>query len=135
MQQARPPKGKLDIDAPPSAIGQLALSHASAYRERTLAGGVGRIIFLDRKAWKRIGVGSQHAVVAEDGRLRVEFEIRTRRRERDVKLRVVFYDDQDNPVDVTPVVPYRFVPHYVKQVIVTAVVRDATRYICLIADD
>jgi hypothetical protein len=134
-QVARPPEGDLKIDAPSSLIGELALHHAPNYRARTIAGHAGRVIFLDRKAWERFWLQAQRASRTEDNRLRVELEIRARRRERDAKLRLIFYDEQDNPVDVTPVLPYRFLPHYSKQVTITSAKPGAARYICLFAYD
>ncbi len=130
-----PPTGGLEIDAPSGSIGELALRHAPAYRRRSIVGNLGRVVFLDRKAWERFWLQAQRAARTEDDRLRVELDVRARRRERDAELRVVFYDDQDNPVDVTPVLPYRFLPHYAKQVTVTSAKPGATHYICLFTYD
>lgn len=132
---ARLAKDRLKIDMSPSEIGELALRRAPAYRARTLAGDVGRVIFLDTKGWQRFWLQSQQATRTEDDRLRVELEIRARRRERDAELRFIFYDDQDLPVNVTPVIPYRFVPNYTKLVTITSARPGATRYICLLAYD
>jgi len=135
LRTRQPPPGDLKIDAPSDSIGDLALWHAPAYRGQTIAGHAGRMIFLDRRAWQRFWLQAQRAAHTEDDRLRVELEIRSRRRERDAELRLIFYDDQDNAVDVTPVVPYQFLPHYTKQVTITSAKPGATRYICLFASD
>lgn len=131
----QPLKGELEIDAPSREIAEMALRYAPLYRARTIAGNLGRVIFLDSKTWKRLWLQSQRATRTADNRLRVELDIRSRRKERDAELRVIFYDDQDIPVDLTPVIPYRFLPHYTKQVTITSASPRATRYICLIEYD
>jgi hypothetical protein len=143
--QARPPtaaafptppaKRKLKIDLPRGTIGALVLQHAPAYRERTVSGEAGCVIFLDKKTWKRLWLGRQRATFTGDGRLLVDLMVRGLNRERSAKLRVIFYDDDDSTVDVTPAIPFRFVPNYTKHVTIAAVSPQATHYVCLIADD
>jgi hypothetical protein len=129
------PEGDLDIDAPTREIGELALQHAPRYRARTIAGKLGRVIFVDSKGWTRFWLQSQQAVRTADDLLQVELEIRSRRKERDAELRVIFYDDQFNPVDVTPVIPYAFLPNYTKRVVITSTTPRAAHYICLLKYD
>ncbi|MFQ5806566.1 MAG: hypothetical protein ACE5I3_08960 [Phycisphaerae bacterium] len=135
VPSARPRKGALKIDAPSDEIGELVLRHAPAFSAWTIAGKVGRVMFLDRKAWERFWLQAQRAARTEDNRLRVELEVRSRRRERGAELRFIFYDEQGNLVDVTPVLPYRFLPHYTKRVTITSGKPGATRYVCLFAYD
>jgi hypothetical protein len=95
----------------------------------------GRLIFLDRQAWTRLWLQSHRVRQTADGRLSVELEIRARGRERSARLRLIFYDRDGTPVAVTPVIPYRFLPHYGKEVVITSASPRASSYIGLVEYD
>lgn len=124
---------QLEIDAAATDIGQLVLKHAPTLSDRTVAGQSGDVMFLDGKAWKRLRLLSQRTTRLANDLLRVELNIRAHGKAHDAELRLIFYDDQNNPVSVTPVVPFHFLPGENRPLAVVSAGARARRYVCLIA--
>jgi hypothetical protein len=125
----------LDIDAAATDIGKLVLKHAPALSDRTVTGRSGRVMFLGGRAWKQLRLLSQRTTRLGNDLLRVELNIRARRQAHDAELRLIFYDDEGNPVSVTPVVPFHFLPDENRPLAVVSAGSRARRYVCLIADN
>ena len=134
---AQPPlatKRELKLDSDAHALVELVQRQARYYRDYTVSGPHGDVIFVDRKAWQRFWLKAYRAVHAHDRLHRVELDLRARGRSRTADLRLIFLDDAGRPVEATPVLPYRLLPYYTKTLVITADSERAARYICLIDD-
>lgn len=132
---ARGPEPREEIDIDDEQIGRNVLQNQPAYASLSIEGPDGAIVFLDRKTQGRFWVAAQRSGRTPDNRLRVELDIRSRGRERDARLRWVFFDARNRPVQASPIMPYRFLTHTAKTVVVTAKSPSAVRYVCLFERD
>ncbi|TWT44148.1 hypothetical protein RAS1_05560 [Phycisphaerae bacterium RAS1] len=130
----KPRRRKINIDADPRGLLEFIREQAPWNAQRTLGDPGGETIFVDDGAWKRHRLLGQHTQRTADGRLRVELDFRARQRRGDANLRVVLMDEAGSQIEVTPVLPYRFLPDYTTTVVVTSVSKAAAGYVCLIDD-
>lgn len=125
---------EIDIDDEPTHLAALIFDQAQHYRANTVSADDGAVIFLDDESAERFLVLDQRRFRTTDGKLRVEIDLRTRRKERSVDVRIIFLDAQNQQLAVTPVIPYDFVSYFTKTVIATSDSPDAVRYIMLLQD-
>lgn len=125
---------KLNIDADPRGLLERVREQAEFYRERTAGRRGAEVLFLDDSAWKRHRLVEQRTQRTDTGRLRVELDFRARQRRGDASLRVIFIDEAGRQIEVTPVLPYRFLADYTTTVAITSASRSAAGYLCLLDD-
>ena len=100
--------------------------------EHVLRGESGVVAFVDRATGARFSLSEQHATRDEAGRLSCAISLRSDRRPRDARLRVIFLDESGDPAGESPTYPCRFVPDATKSLEFRAPDTRASGYICLI---
>lgn len=126
--------GELEIDQSAAGLGKRALREAEHFPDRTIATETGSVVFLDRKSRERYWVQAQRSALSADGRLRMELDVRSRGRDRNAKLRVIFFNEHGRQTEVTPVMRYRFSALYTKTVAITSSATAPISYVCLFED-
>jgi hypothetical protein len=125
---------KIELDADESELGPMIRSTRDAYADTTRRGSSGSFVFLDRKAAERFSLITQRAGRSA-GKLRVEFEVKARDKQREGKYRVVFFDSAGDALEATRVQTRRFSSYYAQLVSAVASNPAATSYTCLFQED
>lgn len=124
----------IDIEMQSSEIGPFVAARLDEYAGQSSVGDDGRVIFLDDDHERYFMLESQQAKRA-DGAMGTEVRIRTVRGAEDLRYRVLFYDDDDQPLGVTPVTPRAIARD--ATIVLRALSRDsrAAKYVYLIERD
>lgn len=128
-------KERIRIDRDEDGLAAFLHQQWPHHRERSIAGLDGSVLFVDDSAWRRFRLLAQRSVRTDDGRLRVELDVRARDKRRNAKVRIVLLDERGQQVEASPVIPERFMGDYTRTVLFASAGTRATRYIVLFADD
>lgn len=102
---------------------------------QVLRGRSGMVVFVDMASANRFVLQSQRAGRTQNGRLRVELDLRARDREREANIRVAFLDDLGQQVEVTPVLQLDISARLLESLSVSSIDPRAASYLCLIEED
>ncbi|MFQ5806111.1 MAG: hypothetical protein ACE5I3_06650 [Phycisphaerae bacterium] len=128
-----PPRRRVRIDRHEHGLAELVQEQAIHFSDRTITDKLGRLIFLDRRAWESVGIEVRRARRTPDGHLSVELMVQARGRPLEADLRVIYLDADGRQVEVSPVRTYEFSPSYAKHIVFHSSKAGAARYILLIA--
>lgn len=122
----------LTIDAPRDEIVQLAAAHAREFPGRVIEGAHGRVCFVSGSAQNGIWLQTQRATWTTSSNMRLVFEFRAKQRARLANLRLIMLDALENPVEVSPTIPYQFATDFTKPVHFNALHPHAEKYLLLV---
>lgn len=133
-KQKPPARKPIDISMRASDLGPFVQARLDDYATRTIDGESGKVIFLDERHERYFAFEGQQMTRNSSG-AGVEVRIRSVRDGDDVRYRVIFFDDENQPIGVTPVTP-RELPNRATAML-RALTRDAraSRYVFLIERD
>lgn len=126
------PQHRIALDPRTNDFARYLAKRVRYYGGQSVTGRHGRLLFLDETTWKRVGLQAARVGRTPDQRLRIEFDLKTYDRDRDVLLRGVFVDRLGRQVEVTPIMPYKLLRDHLKTVVFTASVPDAAQYYVLV---
>ena len=129
--RAAPVRLRIDLDE--REITERLLPNLEAYRGQSLPGPRGTVCLVDEDLRARYWLLAIRAGQIEGERLRVELDIRSRQRERTARLRIIFLNEQGEPVEIAAPKSVRLVPYEHRTVALTSS-SAASRYLCLFGD-
>lgn len=125
----------IDIDHDTRGFAEHVLRNLPSDSQQVIRGRSGLVIFVDPKTAERFTLRSQRAGRTQDGRLRVELDLRSRNREREAKIRVIFLDENDQQIEVTPTLKLDISARLLEALSISSVDPRAVRYYCLVEED
>jgi hypothetical protein len=128
-----PAKRTVRIDRHEQGLADLVQEQAVHFTDRTIAGELGRVIFLDQRAWEEVHMEVRRSWRTHGGRLSVELLIQADDRPAEADIRVVYLDAQGRQVEASRVQTYYVSPSYTKRIALHSSKAGAAEYIVLVA--
>ncbi len=133
LERKYPPRERIEIDGPADVVGAQWLRSLRTSPRFSYRGLHGAVMFVNDDSSEHIRLVSQHAQRLPNG-LRCEFDIRSVDRTRRGRLRIAFYNERNQIVEVTDVRRHRFTLQYARIVSIASTHPDASKYICVVEE-